>query len=76
MKLIFLLKHIIKDEICNGNGNCHKKLNGTLECCCNRGFKGKNCQDIESCDLNSCKNGGSCLINKTNDQIYCTCKIG
>ncbi|XP_028404886.1 neurogenic locus notch homolog protein 1-like isoform X1 [Dendronephthya gigantea] len=43
-----------------------------VNCSCQRGFKGINCTDVNKCEINPCRNGGTCIQLEKN-QFFCKC---
>ena len=43
---------------------------GNYSCQCTSGYTGRNCtEDINECDSNPCKNGGTCTVRKLMQHI-------
>ncbi|PAA58285.1 hypothetical protein BOX15_Mlig012765g1 [Macrostomum lignano] len=65
-------------EVCLNGGTC-QNLPGSYSCLCPRHYKGFDCSELHdnSCDLNPCRNGGTCLHSMSSKTPYsCICPTG
>ncbi|XP_034966490.2 protein eyes shut homolog [Zootoca vivipara] len=70
---------LIYPENCYAGATCvdvsQSKLQPQIKCVCPHGFTGAFCEtDINECDCNPCKNGGSC--NDYVGHFKCNCPVG
>ena len=56
-------------------GRCGNRFNQAPECRCESGFVGPKCDlEVKGCDVNPCRNGGTCIPNLANDNnVDCQC---
>ncbi|XP_060527208.1 protein crumbs [Cylas formicarius] len=59
-----VLEGVVSDDLCKvnpceHNGRCEVTWND-YRCVCTRGFKGKNCNELEFCELEGCPTGAVC----------------
>lgn len=59
------LNYCTNHKPCQNNAPCTNTGQGSYTCTCRPGFTGKNCEiEINECDSNPCKNGGSCKVSE------------
>uniref|UniRef100_A0A671QS93 Delta-like protein n=1 Tax=Sinocyclocheilus anshuiensis TaxID=1608454 RepID=A0A671QS93_9TELE len=65
----------ISSNVCGPHGRCRSQAGGQFTCECQEGFRGTYChENINDCESNPCRNGGTC-IDKVN--VYqCICADG
>ena len=51
----------VADQVCEHGSTCVPYGNQQFYCCCSQGYTGPNCEaDIDECESQPCRNGGSC----------------
>ncbi|XP_057188255.1 protein jagged-1a isoform X1 [Triplophysa rosa] len=68
-------RRLISSNVCGPHGRCQSHAGGHFSCKCQEGFTGTYChENINDCESNPCRNGGTC-IDKIN--VYqCICADG
>ncbi|XP_041959400.1 LOW QUALITY PROTEIN: protein jagged-1a [Alosa sapidissima] len=65
----------ISSNVCGPHGSCRSHAGGHFSCACHVGFTGTYChENINDCESNPCRNGGTC-IDKVKD-YQCICAYG
>ncbi|XP_072525671.1 protein jagged-1b isoform X3 [Salminus brasiliensis] len=65
----------ISSNVCGPHGSCRSQAGGQFSCECQEGFRGTYChENINDCESNPCRNGGTC-IDKVN-MYQCICADG
>ncbi|KAG9259854.1 protein jagged-1 [Astyanax mexicanus] len=66
---------LISSNVCGPHGSCRSQAGGQFTCECQEGFRGTYChENINDCERNPCRNGGTC-IDKVNE-YQCICADG
>ncbi|XP_007883116.1 delta-like protein D isoform X1 [Callorhinchus milii] len=69
------LNYCTHHKPCKNGATCTNTGEGSYTCSCRVGFTGTNCEiEINECDSNPCKNGGSCT--DLENRYTCTCPPG
>ncbi|XP_033874495.3 protein jagged-1b-like [Acipenser ruthenus] len=62
----------ISSNVCGPHGRCKSQTGGKFTCDCKEGFTGTYChENINDCESNPCKNGGTCIDKVSIYQCIC-----
>ncbi|XP_068931510.1 protein jagged-1 [Petaurus breviceps papuanus] len=62
----------ISSNVCGPHGKCRSQSGGKFTCECNKGFTGTYChENINDCESNPCKNGGTCIDGVNSYKCIC-----
>ncbi|XP_067845550.1 protein jagged-1b [Heptranchias perlo] len=62
----------ISSNVCGPHGKCKSQAGGKFTCDCNEGFTGTYChENINDCESDPCKNGGTCIDGVNFYQCIC-----
>ncbi|MBN3285623.1 JAG1B protein, partial [Polyodon spathula] len=62
----------ISSNVCGPHGRCKSQAGGKFTCECKEGFTGTYChENINDCESNPCKNGGTCIDKVSIYQCIC-----
>ncbi|KAH0621871.1 hypothetical protein JD844_023572 [Phrynosoma platyrhinos] len=63
----------ISSNVCGPHGKCKSQAGGKFTCECNKGFTGTYChENINDCESNPCKNGGTCIDGINSYKCICS----
>ncbi|MEJ1278809.1 jagged 1 [Cricetulus griseus] len=63
----------ISSNVCGPHGKCKSQSGGKFTCDCNKGFTGTYChENINDCESNPCKNGGTCIDGVNSYKCICS----
>uniref|UniRef100_A0A8C9ELG0 Delta-like protein n=1 Tax=Pavo cristatus TaxID=9049 RepID=A0A8C9ELG0_PAVCR len=63
----------ISSNVCGPHGKCKSQAGGKFTCECNKGFTGTYChENINDCESNPCKNGGTCIDGVNSYKCICS----
>uniref|UniRef100_A0A667Z1D6 Delta-like protein n=1 Tax=Myripristis murdjan TaxID=586833 RepID=A0A667Z1D6_9TELE len=62
----------ISSNVCGPHGRCRSQAGGQFSCECQEGFRGTYChENINDCESNPCRNGGTCIDKVSVYQCIC-----
>ncbi|MEQ2205457.1 hypothetical protein XENOCAPTIV_030260 [Xenoophorus captivus] len=62
----------ISSNVCGPHGRCQSQAAGQFSCECQEGFRGTYChENINDCESNPCRNGGTCIDKVSVYQCIC-----
>ncbi|KAM8860063.1 protein jagged-1b [Spinachia spinachia] len=62
----------ISSNVCGPHGRCRSQAGGQFSCECKEGFRGTYChENINDCESNPCRNGGTCIDKVSVYQCIC-----
>uniref|UniRef100_A0A8C9WQH9 Delta-like protein n=1 Tax=Scleropages formosus TaxID=113540 RepID=A0A8C9WQH9_SCLFO len=62
----------ISSNVCGPHGRCRSQAGGQFTCECQEGFTGTYChENINDCESNPCRNGGTCIDKVSGYQCIC-----
>uniref|UniRef100_A0A3P8R5A8 Delta-like protein n=1 Tax=Astatotilapia calliptera TaxID=8154 RepID=A0A3P8R5A8_ASTCA len=62
----------ISSNVCGPHGRCQSQAGGQFSCECQEGFRGTYChENINDCESNPCRNGGTCIDKVSVYQCIC-----
>ncbi|MEQ2187188.1 hypothetical protein GOODEAATRI_002029 [Goodea atripinnis] len=62
----------ISSNVCGPHGRCRSQAAGQFSCECQEGFRGTYChENINDCESNPCRNGGTCIDKVSVYQCIC-----
>ncbi|CAL8367128.1 unnamed protein product [Gadus morhua 'NCC'] len=62
----------ISSNVCGPRGRCRSQAGGQFSCECQEGFRGTYChENINDCESNPCRNGGTCIDKVSVYQCIC-----
>uniref|UniRef100_A0A1A7Y6I2 Delta-like protein n=2 Tax=Iconisemion striatum TaxID=60296 RepID=A0A1A7Y6I2_9TELE len=62
----------ISSSVCGPHGHCRSQAGGQFSCECKEGFRGTYChENINDCESNPCRNGGTCIDKVSVYQCIC-----
>uniref|UniRef100_A0A8C6MBV9 Delta-like protein n=1 Tax=Nothobranchius furzeri TaxID=105023 RepID=A0A8C6MBV9_NOTFU len=63
----------ISSSVCGPHGHCRSQAGGQFSCECKEGFRGTYChENINDCESNPCRNGGTCIDKVSVYQCICS----
>nr|XP_023652067.1 protein jagged-1 [Paramormyrops kingsleyae] len=63
----------ISSNVCGPHGRCRSQPGGQFSCECQEGFTGTYChENINDCESNPCRNGGTCIDKVSGYQCICS----
>ncbi|XP_063055673.1 protein jagged-1a isoform X2 [Engraulis encrasicolus] len=63
---------LISSNVCGPHGRCRSHAGGHFSCACQEGFTGTYChENINDCESNPCRNGGTCIDKVSRYQCIC-----
>uniref|UniRef100_A0A8C6T0D6 Delta-like protein n=1 Tax=Neogobius melanostomus TaxID=47308 RepID=A0A8C6T0D6_9GOBI len=65
-------ERFISSNVCGPHGRCRSQAGGQFSCECHEGFRGTYChENINDCESNPCRNGGTCIDKVSVYQCIC-----